>query len=87
MPAIRQIQINNSQIQINDRTGSKILSYSNIPSTMNTVTKAENWINTTWIPANITAYQAQAHVFSINPLVCTFGTWDLGLTIPLNWWQ
>lgn len=86
MPPIRQIQLNDNQIILVDKT-TKILNAADIPASQNTLSKVENWINTTWLPTNITEYQAQVHVFSLNPLRCTLGTWNLGEIIPTNWWS
>lgn len=88
MPAVRSVKISDNVIEIDDFRGvKKTLKASSIPSSQNTIAKIENYINNTWIPANITEYQASVHVFSINPLRTTVGTWELGESIPANWWD
>ena len=88
MPSVRSIIISDNSVVITDSLGvTKTLSASDIPQTQNTVAKVENYINGTWIPANVTGYQMQVHVFSLNPLRVTVGTWELGASIPENWWS
>lgn len=87
MPSVRSIIISDNSVVITDSLGvTKTLSASDIPQTQNTVAKVENYINGTWIPANVTGYQMQVHVFSLNPLRVTVGTWELGASNPENWW-
>ena len=89
MPAIRQIEITDTNINFTDSKAGvkKTLSYVNISKGMNTVAKLEDYINT-WLATNKQPdYQMVCHVFSVNPLVATLGTFNSDFSIPLNWWQ
>lgn len=86
MPPVRSVLIGDNSLTISDHTGVKVLTYAQIPPTQNTPKKIETYINTVWIPANITGYAATAHVFSLNPLRLTLWTGDTGLSAPANWW-
>lgn len=88
MPSIRSISIADDSVSFVDSRGvTKTFSASSIPQTQNTTAKVENYINGTWIPENVTDYQMRVHVFSLNPLRVTVGTWELGASIPANWWD
>ena len=85
-PPIRSVTIIDNQFVITSPFGTKTFTASLVPGTNTTIATVEAWINGTWIPANITQYQVQVHVFSLNPLKVTVGTWNLGAAIPANWW-
>ena len=88
MPSIRSVSITDNVVSFVDHRGvTKTLDASSIPQTQNTIAKVENYVNGTWIPANIDGYQMRVHVFSLNPLRVTVGTWNLGESIPANWWD
>jgi hypothetical protein len=87
MPCIRSVTISDDTITFSDKNGSKTFNASQIPPQFNNIVLAETYINNTWIPANVTDYQMKVHIFSMNPMRYTIGTWDLGMTIPLIWWS
>ncbi len=86
MPAIRSVQIEDNLVTITDQKGVRILDATKLAGNLNTIAKVENFVNNTWIPANITDYACAVHVFSLNPLRVTVWTGDIGLTPPANWW-
>jgi len=86
-PPIRSVVIVDNQFILKDYTGTKTFTASIIPAQNTTIAAIETWVNGTWIPANITTCQVQVHIFSLNPLRVTVGTWNLGAAIPANWWQ
>jgi len=89
MPPIRSIILGLNTLSIRDHRGvARTLNASAIPSQQNTVARVETWINTVWIPANISGYQAVVHVFSLNPLHATIWTGDLDVPLPVgDWWE
>ena len=87
MPPIRFVTVADNEIHFEDcRNLRKDLLATDIPSGNNTVAKVEDYINNTWIPANVSGYQMLVHVISRNPLRVAVGTWNIGMTIPPNWW-
>ena len=88
MPPIRSVRCTDNRIEFTDYAGvARVLTAAAIPQSQNTVARVENYLNTVWIPANVTGYQMRIHVFQLNPLRVTVGTWNMGLTIPTNWWE
>jgi len=87
MPPIRNIIISDDQVQFTDYRGvTKTLNAADLNPNLDNTTKVENFVNDTWIPANVVGYQMKIHVFQLNPLRFTIGTWNLGMPIPNNWW-
>ena len=86
MPCIRSVTIADDVITFTDKNGTKTLNAAQIPAQFNDTAKVENYLNNTWLPANVTDYQMRVHVFSLNPLRYTIGTWNLGEAIPSVWW-
>lgn len=86
MPSIQKIQITKDNLVFGDRSGVKTLEFSNIPKTETSIAKVEAWVNN-WLAANKGDYQMVCHVFSVSPIKLTVGTFDLGITIPANWWN
>jgi len=88
MPRIRSISTGNDFITISDHLGVRTFDASTIPSSQNTITKVEKWLNTVGLPT-ITdgAYQIQVHVNSINPLSVSIITTNPGLVVSPNWWD
>lgn len=87
MPPIRSIRCIDNLIEVLDYRGVPFtLVASAIPPQHNTIAKVETYINTVWIPANVSGYQMQVHVTTLSPLRVILGTWNAGLTIPPNWW-
>jgi hypothetical protein len=88
MPPVRTILTADNLIQFTDFKGiQRTLLAASIPVGNNTPSKVETFINTIWIPANVTDYQMRVHVFSIAPLRVALGTWNMNETIPPNWWE
>lgn len=85
MPPVRAISVNNSDLTVIDRAGTKALSAAAIPADRDDVAKAEAWIDA-WLLTNVATYQARAHVFSLRPFSWTIGTWNQGEKIPAGWW-
>lgn len=86
MPPVRSVSCNPVALSIIDKNSSRTLTFSTLSGSLNTATKVENYINNTWIPANITDYEAAIHVFTLNPLRYTIWTGNKGMTPPTNWW-
>ena len=87
MPPVRSVRCTDNRIEFTDYTGvARVLNAAAIPGAQNTIAKAENWLNTVWIPANVTGYPMVAHVFSRSPLRVTILTLNAGEPIPANWW-
>jgi hypothetical protein len=74
-------------MRITSHHGVREIAFASIPPNQRTsVAKMETWINTVWIPANISGYVCAVHVFSIAPFHVTVYTGDFGTAIPANWW-
>jgi hypothetical protein len=87
MPSVRFVKIEGDRFSFADHRGAtKVFLYSSLPGSANTIAKAETFANN-WLASNVDGYQMRVHVFSLNPLRITIGTWDLGLDIPANWWE
>ncbi len=87
MPPIRSITFADGKIQFTDSiTGQAVSSPAVLPVAVPTVANLENYLNNTWIPANVTDYQMRVHVFSTPPLNLVVGTWNLNEIISDNWW-
>lgn len=86
MPPIRSVTIGPTSATIIGTKGTRTFTYSTVPGNQDTPAKVEGFVNT-WCSSNITECQVVCHVFSVSPLVVTFGTFNLGVSIPSNWWQ
>lgn len=87
-PPIHFVRFSDNTIQFEDYRGTtRTLLASAIPSGSTTIAQVETYINSIWIPANVSGYQMQVHVFSLNPLRVTVWTGNIGIPIPANWWQ
>lgn len=91
MPPIQQLSVNSTRLMVVGQTvlTTKTLTFAGVSPSLNTPAKAEDYINTTWIPANISGYQMVVHVFTWYPgtpnVACLCA--DLGVTIDPNWWN
>ena len=87
MPPIRNVKCTDNRIEFTDYAGvARVLDAAAIPSAQNTAAKFEKWLNTVWIPTNVTGYQMVGHVVSRSPLRVTILTLNAGEPIPANWW-
>lgn len=89
MPPVRGISVANNTLTLSDFRGVvKTFARTDLPNggAGLTLAQAEDFLNTTWIPANITGYQMQIHITNINPFQFLVLTADIGAPIPANWW-
>lgn len=85
-PPVRSVVFTATMLRTIDHRGTRTLLTSAIPATNNTAATVETYINTVWIPANISGYQMQVHVFTRSPLRLIVWTGNLGETVPPDWW-
>jgi hypothetical protein len=88
MPAIRSVLCQSGSFVVADQGGvSRIVTTAMIPGPDNTPALVATWINTVWVPANITGCQLIVHVFTIAPLTVAVWTGNIGVTPPSgSWW-
>ncbi len=88
MPAIRRLTISGNSVSIVDGAGAtKTFLYAALTAQQQASASAAETALNSWLATNLPGCQARAHVFSVNPIVATFGSFDLGLSIPTNWWS
>lgn len=85
MPPVRAVSFVDDVLTIDDLRGQKVLLKSQAPANVNSIAKWETFAND-WAATNIPDYQVRVHITSLTPLRGTIGTWNLGDTIPVNWW-
>lgn len=85
MPQVQSVVIGSDSVTIVQNGVTRTLLFADIPPQNNTAEKIENHANT-WAATNLPLCQTRVHVFSVSPLLLTVGTWNLGVTIPSDWW-
>lgn len=88
MPLVSSIGCADDLLLVRDLSRSeKRLQATDVPAINLTEADVELYLNTVWVPANVTGYQLLIHVFSVKPLqIATFAT-DLDNRVPPTWWQ
>jgi hypothetical protein len=92
MPQVQSIQLLNDEngvqigVQITTKQGGiREFLWEDIPPNF-TEAQIENFANN-WLENNITNVQMRFKVLGMDPFYGTIGSWDLGVTIPDNWWM
>lgn len=84
MPPIRSIACSDDLIQFEDRQGvPRTITGAQVRAVAANVAQAEAHINTVVLPAFVTGYQMQVHVFTLNPLRLAIAGCDAGLPVRL----
>lgn len=84
MPRISSLSVTSNSVTVIAAGTTRTFAKNTVPVN-GTAAQAEAFVDS-WLASNVSEAQGRCHVITLSPLNIMIGFFNLGATIPSNWW-